>query len=91
MSKKALWTTVLLVALAGAGVWYVLVRNSTVEIANPDSPEFQERMHAVEKASATKAEDAKAGVGVAPPGTLPPPPPPVEEATTSDVVELEAE
>lgn len=82
-NKKVLGLVVLIVALIG--VWYAwdsgLFRNDGP--TRPPTADELRRIRDIEKKSSERAPDAKAGVGVVPPGTLPPEPAPFEEATTS--------
>lgn len=82
-NKKVLGFVVLIVA--GVGLWYAwdsgLFRDQG--LSRPPTADERRRMEDIEKKSSERAPDAKAGVGVVPPGTLPPEPAPLEEATTS--------
>jgi len=87
MNKRVLiGLGIVIVALAG---WFIVrsVWFAGPEIPNlPPTAEELERMRAIDESSSQQADDARAGVGVFEPGTLPAPAP-VEESTTTDTTE----
>lgn len=86
MKRRRLLTGfVVLCALVGAGVWY-MVHAGWFEDTGPTNlptAEELERMREIDRSSSQVAPNAKPGAGVFAPGTLPPPPPPIEDASST--------
>lgn len=66
---------ILLLILVGGGYWFARKAGWLQEPLpyNPPTAEEIRRMEAVERSSATQAENPKAGAGVRPAGSTPPP------------------
>ena len=57
----------------GVGVWYVIqTRSQDTGPTNLPTADERERMREIEESSSQIAPNAKKGVGVVPPGTMPP-------------------